>query len=61
MLNMSYQSRTLPLGYSVPDNLSPSLRSYILRKGTRYVYLRNSAGDVRRVSYSTLDTMVYGV
>ena len=53
--------RKLPLGTTVPDNFSPDLRSYILRKGTRYVYLRNSAGDVRRVGYSLLATMLYGI
>ncbi len=53
--------RKLPLGTTVPDNFSPDLRSYILRKDTRYVYLRNSAGDVRRVGYSLLATMLYGI
>ena len=58
---MDHPLKTLPLGTSVPDNLSPSLRSDLFKHGKTCAYLRNSAGGVRRVSYSQLDIMLYGV
>jgi hypothetical protein len=56
---MNYQSRTLPLGTSVPDNFSPTLRSVICKHGRKFAYLRNSKG-VRQLPYWLLETMVYG-
>jgi hypothetical protein len=59
-MNSTYQSRTLPIGYSVSDNFSPSLRSTIWKHGRKWAYLQNPAG-ISRVTYSTLEIMVYGI
>jgi hypothetical protein len=59
-MNTSYQSRNLPIGYSVPDNFSPTLRSTIWKHGKKYAFLQNPHGIIR-VTYSTLEVMVYGV
>ena len=61
IFHTQYQSRTLPIGYSVSDNFSPSLRSTIWKHGKKYAYLINPMGGIRRVSYSTLEVMVYGI
>ena len=60
-MNTSYQSRTLPIGYSVSDNFSPSNRSVIYKHGKKWAYLRNPMGGIRRVTYSALEVMVYGI
>jgi hypothetical protein len=62
-MNISYQSRTLPIGYTVVDNFSPSNRSVIYKHGKsgKYAYLRNPMGGIRRVTYSTLEIMAYGI
>ena len=62
-MNTSYQSRNLPIGHTVVDNFSPSNRSRLIRHGKtgKWAYLRNPMGGLRRVTYSQLEVMVYGV
>jgi hypothetical protein len=60
-MNTSYQSRTLPIGHTVVDNFSPSNRSVIYKHGKKFAYLRNPMGGIRRVTYSTLEIMAYGI
>ena len=60
---MNHHLQSLPLNIYVPDNLSPSLRSQLIRhrKTGKWAYLRNSARGIRRVTYSQLDIMLYGI
>jgi hypothetical protein len=58
---MNTSLRAIPIGTIVMDNLSPTNRSVLFKHGRKFAYLRNPAGGIRRVSYSQLDIMLYGV
>jgi hypothetical protein len=58
---MNTSLRAIPLGTIVMDNFSPTNRSVLFKHGRKFAYLRNPAGGIRRVSYSQLDIMLYGV
>jgi len=58
---MNTSLRAIPLGTIVMDNFSPTNRSVLYKHGRKFAYLRNPAGGIRRVSYSQLDIMLYGV
>jgi hypothetical protein len=58
---MNTSLRAIPIGTIVMDNFSPTNRSVLFKHGRKFAYLRNPAGGIRRVSYSQLDIMLYGV
>lgn len=52
--------KSVPMFTQVSDNFSPTLRSSIVEKTDRGVYLQS--GEYRRfVSYAVLDIMLYGI
>ena len=54
--------RSLPIGYEVADNFSPTLRSRIGAKGLTVAVLDFTDGSgSREVYWSTLSTMAWGV
>jgi hypothetical protein len=61
-MNNYTEVKSLPIGYSVSDNFSPTLRSVISEKRENRVVLKSTCGTtIRYVSYAELDMMVYGV
>jgi hypothetical protein len=62
-MNNNYSEvQSLPIGYSVSDNFSPTLRSVIHETRDNRVVLKSTCGTtIRYVSYAELDRMVWGV